>query len=151
MDMFSTLDVDAYCYSGGTYVYTGLIGYWEINLTEYQSVPPVASFTAEPGSGYVPLEVTFTDTSTNATSWSWDFGDGNTSADQNPQHTYISTGNYTVRLTAANSAGSDTAEDSVTVIMPDPPAADFTASPTSGDNPLTVQFTDNSTGPPASW
>jgi PKD repeat protein len=43
--------------------------------------------------------VSFTDLSTNATGWSWDFGDGNTSTDQNPVHTYSPIGNYTVTLT----------------------------------------------------
>lgn len=43
--------------------------------------------------------VSFTDLSTNATGWLWDFGDGNTSTDQNPVHTYSPIGNYTVTLT----------------------------------------------------
>jgi PKD repeat protein len=43
--------------------------------------------------------VTFTDLSTNATSWFWDFGDGNTSTQQNPTHTYNPVGNYTATLT----------------------------------------------------
>jgi len=42
------------------------------------------------------------------TSWLWDFGDGSTSTEQNPVHTYESEGAFTVKLTATNSAGSDT-------------------------------------------
>jgi len=42
--------------------------------------------------------VQFTDASPNATSWSWDFGDGNTSSIQNPQHTYAADGVYDVTL-----------------------------------------------------
>jgi len=42
------------------------------------------------------------------TSWLWDFGDGSTSTEQNPVHIYESEGSFTVKLTATNSAGSDT-------------------------------------------
>jgi PKD repeat protein len=69
---------------------------------------PVANFTANPTSGYKPLTVTFTDNSTGSpTSWSWSFGDGNTSTVQNPQHEYVSAGNFTVNLTASNRWGSE--------------------------------------------
>ena len=71
-------------------------------------VTPVASFTGTPTTGKAPLIVTFTDTSTNnPTSWSWNFGDGSADTSQNPSHTYSSAGNYTVALTAINSAGSN--------------------------------------------
>ncbi len=57
--------------------------------------------------------VAFTDlTINNPTSWIWDFGDGNTSTDRNPSHTYVTKGTYTVKLTAANGAGSNTIEKS---------------------------------------
>ncbi|MDD3951677.1 MAG: PKD domain-containing protein, partial [Desulfobacterales bacterium] len=39
--------------------------------------------------------------------WSWTFGDGATSTDQNPVHTYTTAGTYTVNLTASNAYGSD--------------------------------------------
>ena len=52
-----------------------------------------ADFTASPLEGRTPLTVQFTDNSTEtSTSWLWDFGDGNTSTDQNPSHTYYETG-----------------------------------------------------------
>ena len=54
--------------------------------------------------------VDFTDNSTNnPTSWAWDFGDGNTSDLQNPQHTFTMSGIFNVCLTATNSAGANTA------------------------------------------
>ncbi|AKB29102.1 cell surface protein [Methanosarcina siciliae T4/M] len=71
-------------------------------------VIPVAAFTASPTSGDAPLTVNFTDESTGSpTSWSWDFGDGDTSTEQSPSHTYSKAGNYTVNLTVENNAGSD--------------------------------------------
>jgi PGF-pre-PGF domain-containing protein len=120
------------------------------NLNQTQTV---ASFTATPTSGNAPLTVTFTDTSKGSpTYWSWNFGDGGTSAAQNPTHTYTQAGTYTVSLTATNSAGSNTATKSITVINPvSSPVASFSAAPTSGNTPLTVTFTDTSTGSPTYW
>ncbi len=78
-------------------------------LNKSVPTPPVAAFSGTPLSGLAPLEVTFTDESTNSpTSWSWDFGDGNTSTVQNPAHTYSVPGTYTVSLEATNGDGSDT-------------------------------------------
>ncbi|TML89526.1 MAG: PKD domain-containing protein [Actinobacteria bacterium] len=71
--------------------------------------PPTASFTGSPTSGGAPLTVGFADTSTgNPTSWSWNFGDGGTSTQQNPSHTYTTPNTYSVSLTASNAAGSNT-------------------------------------------
>lgn len=110
------------------------------------TAPPLASFTTTtpPGS----RTVAFTDTSAGSpTSWAWDFGDSMGSMEQNPTHTYASDGTYTVRLTASNSAGSDTATQSVSV--PPPPVASFVWTQQSGTTE--VQFTDTSTGAPTSW
>jgi gliding motility-associated-like protein len=52
-----------------------------------------------------PFTVTFQDLSPNAVSWLWNFGDGNTSTQQNPTHTYISDGQYTVSLVITSSFG----------------------------------------------
>jgi len=49
------------------------------------------------------LSVDFTNTSQNANTYLWDFGDSNTSTDENPTHVYSIAGNYTVQLTANNS------------------------------------------------
>jgi PKD repeat protein len=76
---------------------------------------PVADFNFVQDSN---LTYSFTDASTNnPDSWSWEFGDGNSSGDQNPVHTYASDGQYNVRLIVSNSAGSDTVEKSVTVTV----------------------------------
>jgi outer membrane protein assembly factor BamB len=73
--------------------------------------PPVADFSANVTNGTAPLNVQFTDTSTNnATSWAWDFdNDGTTDSNhQNPTYTYNTPGNYSVKLTAGNEAGNNT-------------------------------------------
>ena len=69
-----------------------------------------AEFTADqPVASEVPHSVQFTDlTSMNPTSWSWNFGDGTTSEDQNPSHTYEEAGYYTVTLTASNDTETNT-------------------------------------------
>ena len=73
------------------------------------SAAPTADFTAYPMSGPIPLGVNFTDLSTgDITSWQWDFGDGSFSTEQNPYHTYIVSGTYTVSLTANGPGGFDT-------------------------------------------
>jgi PKD repeat protein/Tol biopolymer transport system component len=123
---------------------------------DYITVPgmvPVADFCGSPTSGTVPLEVTFTDLSTgDPTSWSWDFGDGGTSAEQNPTHEYTGVGHFTVSLTAGNAGGSDT-ETKTAYITTTPPApiADFSAAPLRGKGSLLVNFTDLSTNTPTSW
>ncbi len=70
---------------------------------------PAANFSATQTSGSAPLIVQFNDESeNNPTSYQWDFGDGNTSTQQNPSHTYNDNGAYTVTLTTTNNYGSDT-------------------------------------------
>lgn len=67
-----------------------------------------ADFSANQVVGIAPGEdVNFTDLSTNAAEWFWDFGDGNTSNEQNPTHNYANCDIYTVSLTVSNSFGSD--------------------------------------------
>ncbi len=115
---------------------------------------PTANFSATPTSGKDPLTVQFTDASTDdPTSWLWNFGDGYTSTAQNPQHIYLDPGQYSVHLTAQNDYGYDEIAKPyyITVTTSQvPPTADFSASPTSGTAPLTVSFTDGSTGA-TSW
>ena len=116
--------------------------------------PPVAAFSATPTSGSIPLNVTFTDRSTRSlVSWSWSFGDGTSSIEKNPVHTYSKTGRFTVRLTARNAAGSNavTRSNYIVVNALRSPVAAFSAFPTSGNSQLKVTFTDRSTGSPTSW
>lgn len=63
-----------------------------------------------------PMTVQFNDKSHgNPTSWIWDFGDGTTSTEQNPTHTYNKAGTYEVKLTVSNSGGSDETISYITV------------------------------------
>lgn len=69
-------------------------------------VPPGASFSAEPPTAAQPFTVQFLDRSTGPpTQWSWDFGDGGSSAGQNPVHTYPGIGTFIVHLEVVNPAG----------------------------------------------
>ena len=67
-------------------------------------------------SGVQPLTVSFSNSSTGDNlSWLWNFGDGSTSSQQSPTHTYQAVGNYTVALTTTNNYGSDTKTGTITV------------------------------------
>lgn len=83
----------------------------DINFGNTEIPPPQADFEANPTSGDAPLTVQFTDLSTgDPIEWHWDVDyDGTTDyISQNPQHVYLYSGTYTVKLTVTNSAGSDT-------------------------------------------
>ncbi len=68
-----------------------------------------ADFSASPTSGRAPLTVQFTDESIgDVDTWSWTFGDGGTSPDSDPQHTYTDSGTYSVTLEVDGTSGSDT-------------------------------------------
>ncbi len=67
---------------------------------------PVVNFTAPVTTACkAPLTVNFQDASPSATGWQWDFGDGNTSTQQNPSHTYTAEGSYDVTLTITSRQG----------------------------------------------
>jgi len=126
------------------------------NITIYSNVSPyapVAVFSAAPEGGDAPLSVQFTDASTKApTAWQWEFGDGNTSDEQNPVHLYRAAGNYTVTLTVSNAWGSDSLTKAAFIrVNPPPMTVDFSAVPPDGFIPLTVRFTDVTDGDPSAW
>jgi len=133
--------------------YIGKMGAGRINAYNAVNIgpppAPVANFSGSPTSGSAPLTVNFTDLSTGSiTSWSWTFGDGGTSTAQNPSYQYTAAGTYTVSLTVTGPGGSDgeTKTNYITVNPCTPPTAQFVGSPTSGDYPLNVTFTNQSTG-----
>jgi len=125
-------------------------------ITSLKSVaPPVAGFVSTGATGSNPLSVKFVDASTNSpTSWVWSFGDGGSSIEQNPTHTYTSKGTFTVTMTATNSGGSNTVTKDAYVTVSQntvAPTASFVATTTSGFTPLTVKFVDTSINGPTSW
>ncbi|APH38603.1 hypothetical protein BHR79_03280 [Methanohalophilus halophilus] len=74
------------------------------------SILPIADFSANVTRGTQPLSVEFADNSSGLIdSWNWDFGDGNTSTEQNPSHVF-DTGNFTVNLTVENTNGTSSKE-----------------------------------------
>jgi PKD repeat protein len=79
---------------------------------EYICVVPVALFSVDVDTGNIPFTVTFTNDTVVGTvpmTYLWDFGDGNTSTEENPTHEYTVAGNYTVTFTVTNECGSDSA------------------------------------------
>ncbi|MFW9770389.1 MAG: S8 family serine peptidase, partial [Candidatus Thorarchaeota archaeon] len=88
--------------------YAGLLGSGRINAYNSLQKLPNADFKADVRMGTAPHTVNFSDFSPSATSWSWDFGDTETSFDQNPQHTYTDAGLYTVSLQVDDPNGTHT-------------------------------------------
>lgn len=82
---------------------------------------PIATFQYEISEDNF-MQVTFMNFSSNATSYSWNFGDGNSSTEENPTHVYAEFGNYDVTLTASNAAGA-TASFTETIEIKDPDEA----------------------------
>jgi len=159
-EVTSTLSSPTHTYTTkGTYTVTltvsGPGGSDTLTCTNYITVytPVQAGFIGSPTSGVAPLEVAFTNQSTgDYTASLWNFGDGITDTLENPMHTYPAAGVYTITLAVSGLGGTDTLTRTnyITVTEP-PPVAGFTASPTSGQPPLTVQFTDQSSGVINSW
>jgi parallel beta-helix repeat protein len=118
--------------------------------------PPDADFEATATSGTAPFTVNFSDLSShNPTTWAWDF-DNDSLVDstlQNPAYTYTSAGVYSVKLTAANTAGSDIEIKTayITIAPTVGPLAAFSADFTHGNAPFTVNFSDQSSHTPTTW
>ncbi len=114
---------------------------------------PSADFYTSIRSGSAPLRISFFDRSdgTLPLRYLWNFGDGTTSVEQNPTHTYAANGRYTVTLTVINSFGEDTRNLPDFIVVGDPPIPDFSVSPRQGSIPLTVTFIDSTKGKPGMW
>lgn len=117
--------------------------------TNTQVPAPIAAFTQDKVTGTAPLTVNFINLSNPAsliTGFTWNFGDGTTSTEISPVKTFNNPGLYTVTLIATGPGGSSNVSRQITVQSANPPVAGFTADKTSGPAPLTVQFTNASTG-----
>ena len=122
----------------------------------YSCGGPIADFVANQTKGYAPMIVAFTDRSKpneDVESWLWDFGDGETSDEQNPIHTYetaVPYSYYNVSLTV-NWTGDETANKTKAEYIKvwkteAAPNADFICSKGVGDTTKPVTFTDESIG-----
>lgn len=102
-----------------------------------------AAASGNPSSGAVPLDVQFNGSVTGGCpeyTYQWDFGDGTTSTEQNPRHTYAKDGSYTATLTVMDSK-KNPSPSSVSIVASCPPLdVNVSANPRSGDAPLTVNF-----------
>jgi len=107
----------------------------------------VANFSGSPTFGSAPLTVSFTNLSSGGINYLWNFGDDNTSTETNPVNIYMNAGTYSVTLTAVGPDGTNdlTRASYITVTEP-PPFASFSIGPTNGAVPLTVAFTNLSSG-----
>lgn len=108
----------------GTINYGGgaVVSYKAGGFTITPATSLTADFTATPTNGVVPLAVNFTDASAGmVTNWLWDFGDGGTSTDANPTHTYNAMGSYTVSLTVWGPLGSNTVSRAACIAASSPP------------------------------
>jgi PKD repeat protein len=118
--------------------------------TDYIAVyrPVRADFEGKPRTGVAPLTVTFENESRgDYDTCAWEFGDGETSSDcEDPAHTYVLKGTYTVSLTVSGPGGTDDKVRREYITVYEPAMANFSAEPTSGIAPLAVEFENESTG-----
>ncbi len=97
---------------------------------------PVADFSANTTLLCDGFDVSFTDESQYfPTTWAWDFGDGNTSDEQNPVHTYAAMGEYTVSLTVTNAYGNDEVIKTDYIVISEAPELEYTTVPATLYNP----------------
>ena len=81
------------------------------------------------------------------TSYSWNFGDGSpVNSLQNPAHLYTTSGSFTVTLSAATSMCSD--DSTLSIVVSPAPQVQFSSSTSSGCSPVSVNFTNTTTGAP---
>ncbi|MEO6135382.1 MAG: PKD domain-containing protein, partial [Ginsengibacter sp.] len=145
-------------FTPGTYtvklVVRNSLGRDSITKTNYITVraSPEVKFSGSRLRGCFPLTTQFTDASEpgngTITKWEWDFGDGNASSEQNPVHTYTIGGNFNVSLRVTNSFGCVTSQtfNSYVQIGTGTDAQFTNSNPNSCDNPVTINFINQSTG-----
>ncbi|MGN7820360.1 PKD domain-containing protein [Chitinophaga sp. 22536] len=108
-----------------------------VRINERPTIDPTGTPTR---SCAAPLTTSFKAQSQNATSWLWDFGDGTTSTEENPTHTYTRQGSYSVTLQASSGSNCTTTarKDGYVVILP--PSATIFPAGTEGCLPMTIPF-----------
>ncbi len=121
--------------------------------TNLVTIWPVESdFVYNTTSALVGKPIQFVDISKGyAATRKWDFGDNTTATAKNVAHSYATIGNYTVSLTINDTKSTSTKTKINCVHVFENVTANFTVTPNSGTAPLTVQFTDTSSGNPNRW
>lgn len=118
----------------------------EVSCQTTFTVEPLLTVAFQSGtlSGCAPVTVDFTNFSQNAVSYFWDFGDGGSSTETNPSHTYVAAGLYDVTLFGYSGTGNDTAQVNGQIQVLPAPTAQFQTffDPDLGLN--VVQFGDQS-------
>lgn len=130
----------------------GLIGTAQQIIQVTNEIPVIEALTADVIEGEVPLVVNFnqitSDSDGEIVSYAWDFGDGNQSSEQYPNHTYTSQGSFEARLTVSDNAGGLNSK-AIQIDANDPnylplnPVENVTVS--SNGKTLMINWTDNST------
>jgi PKD repeat protein len=114
--------------------------------------PLEADFTADTTFAWTGDTISFTDLSTGSPeNWFWEFGDGNSSTLQHPQHVYNQEGYYSVSMTVTDQIQNVTITKADYLYIREPLVADFSADTTLIVQGQSVQFTDLSSGFPESW
>ncbi len=109
---------------------------------------PSPSFAADITSDCAPATINFVNSSAGGDTYEWDFGNGNTFSGQNPPpQAYDASGSYTVSLTMTTANGCVGVTTLTDYIVIEDLVPSFEGDPTGGCDPLTVQFTDNSSAP----
>lgn len=146
--------------ANGTYVVT-LTVWDEHDANDTATVIIVIdNFAPEVGFSFLPDEpkisetITFVDESSDpdgsVVAWQWDFGDGTTSTDQNPTHSYSGDGTYIVRLTVWDDNGGFNTTTRTITIKNQKPTAGFTYTPEDPEVGNLVTFKDESSDPDGS-
>lgn len=110
--------------------------------------PNVKAIFTTPAKGCVPYTAEFKNISQGGTDWIWEFGDGGTSTDFEPTHTYTATGTYNVRLIAIDTSTCnkrDTSAYFAITVFPIP-TANFTWTPNPPQENTITRFSNQSSG-----
>ncbi|RLC83703.1 MAG: hypothetical protein DRJ03_16350, partial [Chloroflexi bacterium] len=157
IDLSASIGAPDHAYGRVSGIALGVGELWGNVLAQRYAIP-AADFSAAPLEGAAPLTVTFTNLSTplyGTTGYTWTFDDGATSTLTEPVHVYTQTGVYSVTLTVQVDDESDTLTRTNYITVTSggvaAPVAGFTASLLSGAAPLTVTFTNTTTGEAAGY
>lgn len=134
----------SYTVSLTTTSYTGCIYTSSLNNHIIVQNNPVANFSTS-NTGSCSATILFTNQSSNTASQLWEFGDGYTSTQQNPSHTYNVAGPFNVTLHSYNSSGCESVKQLTNAINLVLPVSNFTTNYNPGCAPLMAGFSNTST------